>query len=81
MLVFAASLRVAIAKAGAAHTYWNAASIPTRYLLITPRIRQMIAVPHDANRRHGRSVAEVIADYDTPAGPERPPADVLASQA
>ena len=61
----------AIAKAGVAHTYWNAASIPTRYLLITtPRIREMIAVLHDADRRHGRSVAVVFADYDTVLAPE-----------
>lgn len=49
-----------------AHTYWNAAATPTRYLIImTPRIREMIAVLHDPERRQGRTTAEVFAAYDS----------------
>ena len=56
----------ALAKAGVAHTYWNAAPTTTRYLIITtPRIRDMIAVLHDPDRRQGRSMEEVFAAYDT----------------
>lgn len=56
----------AVAKAGVAHTYWNAAATPTRYLIImTPRIREMIAVLHDTERRQGRTTAEVFAAYDS----------------
>jgi mannose-6-phosphate isomerase-like protein (cupin superfamily) len=61
----------AIAKAGVAHTYWNAASATTRYLLImTPRIRELIAVLHDPERRQGRSTEEVFAAYDSVLVPE-----------
>lgn len=61
----------ALARAGVAHTYWNAASTPTRYLiLMTPRIREMIAVLHDPERRRGRSVAEVLDAYDTALVPD-----------
>ena len=60
-----------IAKAGVAHTYWNAASSPTRYLIImTPRIREMIAVLHDPERRQGRTDAEVFAAYHSVLVPE-----------
>jgi uncharacterized cupin superfamily protein len=60
----------AIAKAGVAHTYWNAAPTPTRYLIITtPRIRELIAVLHDPERRQGRSTAEVFAAYDSVLAP------------
>ena len=56
----------AVARAGVAHTYWNAATTPTRYLIaMTPRIRELIAVLHDAGRRRGRSTAEVFAAYDS----------------
>jgi len=56
----------AMAKAGVAHTYWNAASTPTRYLIVmTPRIRELIAVLHDPERRRGRSTEEVFAAYDS----------------
>lgn len=56
----------ALAKAGVVHTYWNAAAVETRYLLITtPKIRELIAVLHDAERWQGRTMAEVFADYDT----------------
>ena len=56
----------AVAKAGVAHTFWNAAPTSTRYLIImTPRIREMIAVLHDPDRRQGRSIEEVFAAYDT----------------
>lgn len=60
----------AMAKAGVAHTYWNAASTPTRYLIImTPRIREMIAVLHDPERRQGRTIEQVFAAYDTVLAP------------
>jgi uncharacterized cupin superfamily protein len=56
----------AMARAGVAHTYWNAASTPTRYLIImTPRIRELITVLHDPERRRGRTIGEVFAAYDT----------------
>lgn len=56
----------ALAAAGVVHTYWNAAKTTTRYLIITtPRIRELIAVLHDPERRGDRSMAEVFADYDS----------------
>lgn len=56
----------ALARSGVAHTYWNAAPTATRYLIImTPRLRELIAVLHDPRRRQGRSVAEVFAAYDS----------------
>lgn len=56
----------ALAKAGVVHTYWNAAPVATRYLLITtPKIRELIAVLHDPERQQGRSTAEIFAAYDT----------------
>lgn len=56
----------AVARAGVAHTYWNAATTSTRYLIImTPRIREMITVLHDPERRQGRTIAEVFAAYNT----------------
>jgi uncharacterized cupin superfamily protein len=56
----------AMARAGVAHTYWNAAAVPTRYLIVmTPRIRELIAVLHDPARRRGRSTADVFAAYDS----------------
>ena len=55
----------AMARAGVAHTYWNAASSATHYLIImTPRIREMIAVLHEPGRRQGRTIGEVFAAYD-----------------
>ncbi|HEY9292595.1 MAG TPA: cupin domain-containing protein [Microlunatus sp.] len=61
-----ASGGAALAKAGVVHTYWNAADITTRYLIITtPKIRDLIAVLHDAQRRQGRTMAELFADYDS----------------
>jgi uncharacterized cupin superfamily protein len=61
----------AVAKAGVAHTYWNATSSPTRYLIVmTPRIRELIAVLHDPERQQGRSVAEIFAAYDSVLVPE-----------
>ena len=60
-----------MARAGVAHTYWNAASYPTRYLIImTPRIRELIAVLHDPERRQDRTVAEVFAAYHSSLVPE-----------
>lgn len=48
------------------HTCWNAPSTQTRYLVVmTPRIRKLIAVLHDPGRRQGRSVAEVFRAYDS----------------
>src|SRR5690606_2589721 len=56
----------AMARAGVVHTYWNAAPTETRYLLImTPKIRELIAVLHAPERQQGRSMAEIFAAYDT----------------
>ena len=56
----------ALAKAGVAHTYWNAATTTTRYLIVTtPKIRDMISVLHDTERRAGRTMEEVFAAYDS----------------
>jgi uncharacterized cupin superfamily protein len=56
----------ALAKAGVVHTYWNAARSDTRYLLImTPKIRELIAVLHDPARQQGRSMPEIFAAYDS----------------
>lgn len=56
----------AMATAGTVHTYWNAAADETRYLLImTPRIRELIAVLHDPERQQGRSMAEIFEAYDS----------------
>jgi len=61
----------ALAKAGVAHTYWNAASTTTRYLIITtPKIREMIAVLHDPERQQGRSMEDIFAAYDTVLVPQ-----------
>lgn len=60
----------AMAKAGVVHSYWNAAADPTRYLIVmTPRIRELIAVLHDAERRGGRTVAEVFEAYRSSLSP------------
>ncbi len=56
----------ALAKAGVVHTYWNVARADTRYLLImTPKIRELIAVLHDPVRHQGRSMPEIFAAYDS----------------
>ncbi len=61
----------ALAKAGVAHTYWNAVPTTTRYLiLMTPRIRELIAVLHDPERRAGRSTEEVFTAYDSVLVPQ-----------
>ncbi|MET1007167.1 MAG: cupin domain-containing protein [Propionibacteriaceae bacterium] len=62
----------ALAKAGVAHTYWNAAATTTRYLIITtPKIRELVSVLHDAERRAGRSMEEVFAAYDSVLVPDQ----------
>lgn len=54
----------AIAPAGVAHTYWNAHDRETRYLLITTRrIHDLISTLHDADKRGGRSFAQVFEDH------------------
>ncbi len=56
----------ALAKAGVVHTYWNAGPIVARYLLImTPKIRELIAVLHNPDRQQGRSMPEIFAAYDS----------------
>jgi quercetin dioxygenase-like cupin family protein len=47
--------------AGVAHSYYEAAG-PTRYLIImTPRLRELIAALHDTPREHHRAVLRVFA--------------------
>lgn len=54
------------AHAGVAHTYWNAADVPTRYLLVmTPRIRALIAALHDPEARGERSMEQVFEDFSS----------------
>lgn len=54
------------ARAGVAHTYWNAASVETRYLLVmTPRIRALIAALHDPEVRGERSMEQVFEDFSS----------------
>lgn len=57
---------IAVARAGMVHTYWNAADTETRYLLImTPRLRELIAAIHDPELRAGRSMVQLFADYNS----------------
>jgi mannose-6-phosphate isomerase-like protein (cupin superfamily) len=54
------------ARAGVAHTYWNAASVDTRYLLVmTPRIRALIAALHDPQLRGDRTMERVFEDFSS----------------
>lgn len=54
----------AMARAGVVHTYWNAGTEPARYVLImSTRIRALIAALHDAELRAGRTTAEVFRDH------------------
>ena len=54
----------ALARAGVVHTYWNAGSEPARYVLVmTTRIRELIATLHDDTVRAGRTTAEVFRDH------------------
>lgn len=56
----------AFARAGVTHTYWNAADGETRYLLVmTPRIRALIAALHDPDLRGDRSMEQVFADFSS----------------
>jgi mannose-6-phosphate isomerase-like protein (cupin superfamily) len=49
---------------GTPHTYWNARSEPTRYLLVmTPRIRQLVAALHDPDQRE--PVPAVFRRYES----------------
>lgn len=48
---------------GTAHTYWNAISEPTRYLLVmTPRIHQLIEALHSGERD---DYARIFAEHDS----------------
>jgi uncharacterized cupin superfamily protein len=54
----------AYARAGVAHTYWNASPGETRYLLImSNRINDLIATLHDPERRGERTMVEVFRDH------------------
>lgn len=56
----------AFARAGVAHTYWNAAATDTRYVLVmTPRIRALIAALHDPQQRGERSMSQVFTDFSS----------------
>jgi hypothetical protein len=53
----------AIALRGVAHTFWNPAPVPARYVLaMTPRIKSLIDSLHDGS---GRSPEEVFAAHDS----------------
>jgi len=53
----------AIALRGVAHTFWNPAPVPARYVLaMTPRIKSLIDSLHDGS---GRSPGEVFAAHDS----------------
>ena len=55
---------VAYARAGVTHSYWNASSGETRYLLIMPsRINDLISSLHDPEKRGDRSFAQVFLDH------------------
>jgi uncharacterized cupin superfamily protein len=63
----------AIARAGVAHTYWNAARTDTRYLLVmTPRIRALIATLHDPVLAAGRSMEQIFTDHRSALAPTPP---------
>lgn len=54
------------ARAGVAHTYWNAASVETHYLLVmTPRIRALISALHDPQVRGDRTMEQVFTDFSS----------------
>jgi uncharacterized cupin superfamily protein len=54
----------AYARAGVEHTYWNASTSETRYLLVmSRRINDLIATLHDSGRRGDRSFAQVFLDH------------------
>ena len=54
------------ARAGVVHTYWNASAADTRYLLImTPRIRALIASLHDPHLRGDRTMEQVFTDFSS----------------
>lgn len=54
------------ARAEVAHTYWNAAATETRYLLVmTPRIRALIAALHDPQQRGEGSMPQVFTDFSS----------------
>jgi mannose-6-phosphate isomerase-like protein (cupin superfamily) len=53
-----------MARAGVVHTYWNAGTEPARYVLImSTRIRALIAALHDEDLRAGRTTVEVFRDH------------------
>ena len=53
----------AIALRGVAHTFWNPAPVPARYVLaMTPRIKSLIDSLHDGS---GRSPEEVFVAHDS----------------
>ena len=48
---------------GTAHTYWNAAAAPARYLLVmTPRIHQLIQALHSGERT---DYPKIFEEYDS----------------
>jgi quercetin dioxygenase-like cupin family protein len=56
----------AMARAGVVHTYWNAGSETARYVLVmSTRIRALIAALHDETLRAGRTTAEVFRDHSS----------------
>ncbi len=53
-----------IAPRGTPHTYWNPRPEPLRYLLVmTPRIRHLIAALHASAERDEGAVAAVFAEH------------------
>lgn len=59
----------ALARAGVAHTYWNAGTVSARYVLVmSTRIRALIAALHNDTLRAGRTTAEVFRDHRSELG-------------
>jgi hypothetical protein len=62
----------AYARAGVAHTYWNASSVPARYLLVmSPQISELITARHDPARA-GQSLDETFREFQSELVGEAP---------
>jgi mannose-6-phosphate isomerase-like protein (cupin superfamily) len=55
----------AVARAGVAHTYWNAADRETRYLLVMQRqTAALVGAIHDPEQRAAMTLAALFRHYD-----------------
>jgi mannose-6-phosphate isomerase-like protein (cupin superfamily) len=53
-----------IGPKGIQHTYWNPASTPTRYLLVTgPRTASLLTALHDGTSRDREGVADLFSQF------------------